>query len=80
MNQIDDYITDMSLALAQTGKIREVTTIYRTKAENKMVEASTPIVHKNELKIDLDDMLRQVQALKSGRTIELKEISEGEYE
>lgn len=80
MTQIDDYITDMSLALAQAGKIREVTTIYRTKAENKMVEATVPIVHRSEVKVDLDDMLSQVQALKSGKTIELKPNSEGEYE
>jgi len=80
MNQIDDYITDMSLALAQAGKIREVTTIYRTKAENKMVEASAPIIHRSELKVDLDDMLSQVQALKSGKAIELKPNNKGEYE
>lgn len=80
MNQVDDYITDMSLQLAQMGKIREVTTIYRTKAENKMVEASAPIIHRSEVKVDLDDMLSQVQALKSGRPIELKSNNEGEYE
>lgn len=81
MAQIDDYITDMALQLAQMGKIREVTTIYRTKAENKMVEASAPIVHRSELKVDLDDMLSQVQALKSGKQpIVLEQNSEGEYE
>ena len=80
MAKIDNYITDAQLALAQAGKIKEVSTIYRTKAENKMIEAQAPIVFKNEMKVDLDAMMSQVRALKSGQAIELKQNSKGEYE
>lgn len=80
MARIDDYITDNALALAQIGKLKEITTIYRTKAENKMMEAQAPIVVKRENTVDLDDILRKVKAIKSGDTIELKENQRGEYE
>lgn len=80
MEKIDNYITDSQLALAQTGKIKEVSTIYRTKAENKMIEAQAPIVFKNEMKVDLDEMMSQVKALKSGQPLELKQNEKGEYE
>ena len=80
MEKIDNYITDTQLALAQTGKIKEVSTIYRTKAENKMIEAQAPIVFKNEMKVDLDEIMSQVKALKTGQAIELKPNEKGEYE
>lgn len=80
MQRIDDYITDMSLALAQAGQIKEVTTIFRSKAENKMVEASAPIVHITEKHVNLDNMMAQVKALQEGRPIELKKTDEGDYE
>ena len=80
MEKIDNYITDTQLALAQTGKIKEVSTIYRTQAENKMIEAQAPIVFKNEMKVDLDEIMSQVKALKTGQAIELKPNEKGEYE
>lgn len=80
MEKIDNYITDTQLALAQIGKIKEVSTIYRTKAENKMIEAQAPIVHRSEVSVDLDAMMSQVRALKSGQAIELKQNPKGEYE
>lgn len=80
IQRIDDYITDMSLALAQAGQIREVTTIFRSKAENKMVEAAAPIVHITERHVNLDNMMEQVKALQEGRPIELKKNVEGDYE
>ena len=80
MEKIDNYITDTQLALAQTGKIKEVSTIYRTKAENKMIEAQAPVIHRSEVKVDLDEIMSQVKALKTGQAIELKPNEKGEYE
>lgn len=78
MEKIDDYITNQMLILAQLGKIKEVTTIFRSKAENKMIEAQAPIVVEHKTELDLDEIQKQVQAMKSGKPIIEIEKIEGE--
>lgn len=53
MQMIDDYITDVNLSSAQQGEVREITTMFRSKAEHGMIEAQAPIVieHKRELNV-----------------------------
>lgn len=60
---IDDYITDVQLTSAQNGEIREITTIYRTKAEHKMVEAQSPIVMEYRKTLDFDEVKKKLESL-----------------
>lgn len=82
MQIIDDYITDLMLTASQNGEVKEITTLYRTKSEHGMVEASAPIViqHKNETNIN--KIKAQIEALNKGRsldTIELQKNIDGTY-
>ena len=79
MKMIDDYITDISLTLAQQREIDNVTTIYRSKAEHGMVEATAPIVIKREVDINLDEIKEQVKALKAGKSLKTIELTEENY-
>ena len=79
MKMIDDYITDISLTLAQHREIDNVTTIYRSKAEHGMVEATAPIVIKNEVDINLDEIKQQVEALKAGKSLKTIELTDEDY-
>lgn len=79
MKMIDDYITDISLTLAQNREIDNVTTIYRSKAEHGMVEATAPIVIKHEADINLDEIKEQVKALKEGKNLKTIELSPENY-
>lgn len=80
MKMIDDYITDISLSLAQNREIDNVTTIYRSKAEHGMVEAVAPIVIKRETDINLDEIKQQINALKAGKSLKTIELSRENYE
>ena len=82
MQMIDDYITDLQLTSAQNGEIKEISTIFRSKAEHGMIEATAPVVieHKNETNIDT--ILKQIQAVNQGKslkTIELQQDKNGIY-
>ena len=72
MQQIEDYITDIMLTSAQNGDVKEISTMFRAKAEHGYVEAQAPIVieHKNEAKVE--DIMKQIEAVNKGRS--LKEI------
>lgn len=80
MQKIDDYITDTMLTSAQNKEIDNVTTIFRTKAEHNLVEAQAPIVIEHKSETNIDDILSQVNALKSGKSlIELEKGKNGVY-
>lgn len=82
MQMIDDYITDLQLTSAQNGEIKEISTIYRTKSEHGMVEATAPIVIQHKSEANIDDIKKQIEAINQGkslRTIELKEQPDGTY-
>ena len=80
MQKIDDFITDVMLTSAQNKEIDNVTTIFRTKAEHNLVEAQAPIVIEHKSEANIDDILSQVNALKSGKSlIELEKSDDGIY-
>jgi hypothetical protein len=73
IQQIEDYITDIMLTSAQKGQIKEISTMFRAKAEHGYVEAQAPIIieHKNET--DVANIMKQIEAVNKGRS--LKEIN-----
>lgn len=82
MQMIDDYIADIPLTLAQNGEIKEITTIFRSKAEHGMVEASAPVIIEHKSETNMDTILKQIQAVNQGKslkTIELHQDSNGIY-
>ena len=82
MQMVDDYITDLQLTSAQNGDVKEISTIYRTKAEHGMVEAQAPIVIEHKSEANINDIIRQIEAVNQGKslkTIELKKNSNGIY-
>lgn len=82
MQIIDDYITDLQLTASQNGQVKEISTIYRTKAEHGMVEAQAPIVIQHKSEASINDIRRQIEAINQGRslrTIELKQQADGSY-
>lgn len=83
MQIIDDYITDIQLTSAQNGEIKEISTIYRTKAEHGMVEATAPVVIEHKSETNIDNIMQQIEAINKGKslkTIELKKNTDGVYE
>lgn len=83
MQIIDDYITDIMLTSAQDGEVKEISTIYRTKSEHGMVEATAPIVIQHKSEANINDIRKQIEAINQGKSlkaIELKQNSEGIYE
>lgn len=82
MQMIDDYITDLFLTSAQNGEIREITTIFRAKAEHGIVEQVAPIVIEHKSETNINDIKKQIEAINKGKslkTIELKQNLDGSY-
>lgn len=82
MQKIDDYIVDLTLTSAQNGDVKEISSIYRTKAEHGMVEAQAPIVIQHKAQANLEDIRKQIEAVNQGKslkTIELKKQPDGTY-
>lgn len=79
MKMIDDYITDISLTLAQNREIDNVTTMFRSKTEHGMVEATAPIVIRKEHDINLGEIKQQLNALKAGKSLKTIELTEDDY-
>ncbi len=82
MQQIEDYITDIMLTSAQNGNIKEISTLFRAKAEHGYVEAQAPIVIQHKGDIDINDIKKQIEAVNKGRslkTIELRQDGQGVY-
>ena len=83
MQMIDDFITDNALTLAQNGKIKEITTLFRGKTEHGMVEATAPVVIEHKTNVDLNTINARIQAIKMAdkqKNIELKPNKDGVYE
>lgn len=82
IQQIEDYITDIMLTSAQNGEIREITTIFRAKAEHGLVEQTAPIVIEHKTEANVDEIMKQIQAVNQGRSlreIELKKDKNNVY-
>lgn len=70
MNIIDTYITGAKLSSAQTGELREISTIFELKASHSFVEAQNPVVIKHETKMNIDDIRNQLKEMKRGKVVE----------
>lgn len=82
MQIIDDFITDLQLSSAQNGEVKEITTIFRSKAEHGLVEQTAPVVIEHRSETNMDTILKQIKAVNQGKslkTIELHQDSDGVY-
>ncbi len=82
MQRIDDYIADINLTMAQEGEVKEISTIFRAKTEHGYYEAQSPVVIQHKSDANIDDIMKQIQAVNSGKslkTIDLKEGKDGVY-
>lgn len=82
MQIIDDFITDLQLSSAQNGEVKEITTIFRSKAEHGLVEQTAPVVIEHRSETNMDTILKQIKAVNQGKslkTIELHQDSDGIY-
>ena len=69
MVQIDDYIKETMLTLAQLGEIREVSTIFRGKASHGMVEANAPQIIEHREVVDVGTIRKMIDDVKKGKTL-----------
>ena len=72
MIQIDDYIKETMLTLAQLGELKEISTIFRGKASHGMVEASAPQVIEHREIIDVGSIRKMIDDVRSGKTLKGK--------
>lgn len=72
MVQIDDYIKETMLTLAQLGEIKEVSTIFRGKASHGMIEASAPQEFVHHEIIDIGSINRMISDVKKGKSLKGK--------
>ncbi len=70
MGIIDDYITTSVLTSAQLGELREISSMFTLKSQHGFVEASAPIVVEHKKETNVDDINRQLEALKRDNIIE----------
>lgn len=69
MGIIDDYITTSVLTSAQLGELREISSMFTLKSQHGFVEASAPVVIEHKKEVPIDDIQKQLQALKKDGTI-----------
>lgn len=77
MSQVELYIVDMQQSMAQTGETKEVTTIFRMKAEHGMIEAKAPQEITIKHDISTSQIQEQIEAIKNGKSLEPVELQEG---
>lgn len=70
MSIIDDYITTSVLTSAQLGELREISSMFTLKSQHGFVEASAPMVIEHKKVTDVDDINKQLEALKKDKIIE----------
>lgn len=74
-DKIWDECFNGNISLAQTGKLKEKTTLSRLKIENQIVEKEQPKVNVNvQAKVDLDEINKRLKEIKSfnSKVIELE--------
>lgn len=72
MVQIDDYIKETMLTLAQLGEIKEISTIFRGKSSHGMVEASAPQIIEHREIVDIGSIKKMIDDVKSGKKLKGK--------
>lgn len=70
MGIIDDYITTSVLTSAQLGELREISSMFTLKSQHGFVEASAPVVIEHKKETNIDDINRQLEALKRDNIID----------
>lgn len=70
MGIIDDYITTSVLTSAQLGELREISSMFTLKSQHGFVEASAPVVIEHKKETNVDDINKQLEALKRDNVIE----------
>lgn len=70
MGIIDDYITTSVLTSAQLGELREISSMFTLKSQHGFVEASAPVIIEHKKETNIDDINRQLEALKRDNIIE----------
>lgn len=70
IQMIDDYIAGVKLTSAQLGKIKEVTTIFELKSVHGFYEAQAPVVVKQNIKLDINEIQNQVKALNNEKIVD----------
>lgn len=76
MSQVELYIIDMQQSMAQTGETKEVTTIFRMKAEHGMIEAKAPQEITVKHDVSTSQIQEQIEAIKRGKSLEPVELKE----
>lgn len=71
MQMIDDYIAGTQLTSAQLGKLKEITTIFGLKSIHGFYEAQAPVVIKQDIKVDIDEIQSQIKELNKGKAIDV---------
>ncbi len=66
VQMIDDYLADVALSLAQNKKLDALVTMYRTKSQHNMVEATSPIIIEHRKGADIDEISERVKMIKKG--------------
>lgn len=64
MQIIDDYIVGNILTSAQVGQLEKISSIFATKSQHGLVEASTPIVIEHKKPQDIDEIKRKMAEIK----------------
>ena len=72
IQMIEDYISGIQFTSAQIGKIKEITTIFGMKAIHGFYENPAPVIIKNDIKLDIDEIQSQLKALNKGKSIEVE--------
>lgn len=72
MQMIDDYIAGTQFTSAQLGKLKEITTIFGLKSIHGFYEAQAPVVVKQDIKIDIDEIQNQIKELNKGKAIDVE--------
>lgn len=70
MGIIDDYITTSVLTSAQLGELREISSMFTLKSQHGFVEALAPVVIEHKKETNIDDINKQLEALKRDNVID----------
>lgn len=70
---IDDYIVGNLLTSAQLGELREISTMFTTKAQHGLVEAQAPVVIEHKTEVNIDDIKTKIASMK-------RKVIDAEYE
>lgn len=77
--KINDYLTDTTLTSAQLKEIDNITTMFRSKAEFGMIEATSPVIVEHRSETDMNKISAMIQQLKQGKSLKTIELDKKDY-